>query len=206
MIYWKILLAKFADDIVDDNLIITEHVVPLHPAVNLIEDETREESVFGIRHKVNHLIGSAREHHSPSRFLDIHVLIVLAAVIHYRFVVEGGTQSGGVVAIVAAHGGCHHVALSLEGETLATIVIESLIGGGGRRVGRDEQRAEWWFLRLVGGVRPASESLILCHLSLIVSQLAKISRTYLRLYRFDKLHAGCKSSLRRCGRSHYAAI
>ena len=95
---------------------------------------------------------SAREHHSPSRFLYIHVLVVLAAVIHYRFVVEGGTQSGGIVAIVAAHGGCHHVALGLEGEPLAPVVIESLIGGGGRRVGRDEQRAERRFLRLVGRI------------------------------------------------------
>lgn len=126
-----------------------EHIVPDEAEIQKVEDEAAEEAVLGVGDEVKDLSRCAGEECRESRALDIHIFAVLAADVGDGLVVEGLSEAVGVVAVVGAECVGECVALCLEHQAYAAVVIENLIYSGGGGVGRDEEHMHRRFFGLL---------------------------------------------------------
>lgn len=130
-----------------------EDVEPLQLEAEVVEDEAGEKAVFGVRDEGRYLPGRSGEDRREARAKQLYKLTVFTAGVGNGLVVEGLAETVAVVAEVGAEYVCQGVALGLEHQAVAAVVVEDLVNRGGGTVGRDEEQAQRRFLgRLQVGV------------------------------------------------------
>lgn len=97
------------------------------------------------------MLGRACEQGGEAGRLDADIFLVFSADVGDGFVVECFAESVGVVAVVGVEGVGEGVALGLEHQADAVVLVQCLIDGRGGGVCRDEQEAERRFFRLFEG-------------------------------------------------------
>ncbi len=123
-------------------------IVPCRPHGQRVEEEPGEEAVLGVGNQRAYLSGRAAEQDGQAGHGNLHVFAVFPAVVGDGLVVEGLAQAVAVVAVLAAEGGGQRVALGLEHQGPAVIVVQRLEEGRGGAVGRDEEHPDGRLLRL----------------------------------------------------------
>ena len=119
-----------------------EDVEPLQLETEVVEDEAGEKAVLGVRDKGGYLPGRAGEDRREARAKQLHELPVFPSGVRNGLVVEGLAEAVAVVAEVGAEDVGQGVALGLEHQAVAAVVVEDLIDGSGGAVGRDEEEAQ----------------------------------------------------------------
>ena len=104
-----------------------EHVVPVALGIEIIEEEAAEKTVFGIFDERTHLLGRASEECGEAGRLDADIFLVLSTDVGDGFMVEGFAEAIGVVAIVGVEGIGKGVALGLEHQSDAVVLVQGLI-------------------------------------------------------------------------------
>ena len=97
------------------------------------------------------MLGRACEQGGEAGRLDADIFLVFSADVGDGFVVECFAESVGVVAVVGVEGVGEGVALGLEHQADAVVLVQCLIDGRGGGVSRDKQEAERRFFRLFEG-------------------------------------------------------
>ena len=128
---------------------VGEDVVPDCRNVQAVECEAAEEAVFRVGDEVENLARSAGEDGGEAGLADVDIFAVLAADVGDGLVVEGLAEAVGVVAVVGAEGVGEGVALGLEHQSAASVVVQHLVDCCGGGVGRNEEHTEGRFLGLL---------------------------------------------------------
>lgn len=102
--------------------------------------------------------------------------------------VEGFTKAVGVVAIVGVKGVGKSVALGLEHQADAVVLVQGLIDGCGGGVGRDKQETERRFFRLFEGFLVFG-GIIFIELGLVLFAFGFVELTKFLVYRGDEVSA-----------------
>ena len=119
-----------------------QDIEPDEGFVQAVEEEAGEEPVLYAGHQIGNLLGRAGEDGGNTGLLDADVFPFRAAKVRDRLVLEALAKALGEVSEVLTEAGSKNVAFGLKEETLAFILVEGLIDGGGAAVGWDEEKAD----------------------------------------------------------------
>ena len=168
MVEVEITLTKIQHLFVERLVVTFEHIAPEEPTAQVVEDESRTQTVLARRQQQRYLSGGTGQHDGQPGVVDVDALLLLAAVIADGLMVERLAESVAVIAVVRLQGLRHGVGLRLHNHPPASIVRKSLIGSRSRRIGGYEHRSIGRFLGFGSGSAPRLvQSSIFSHLLLI---------------------------------------
>ena len=113
--------------------------MPLGRNIHQHEQEAGEETVLCRWNQIGYLTWRTRQIHRPFRVVNLYMLILLSSAIVDILVVESLAQTIREVAVVALQRVGKRISLSLEGDALVMVVVQRLVDGGRRAVGRNQQ-------------------------------------------------------------------
>lgn len=116
-----------------------QDIEPDEGFIQAIEEETGEETVLYAGHQVGNLLGRSGEDGRDTGLLNADIFPFRAAKVGDGLVLEALAEALGEVAEVLAEAGGKDVALGLEEEALAVVLVEGLIHGGGAAISRNEE-------------------------------------------------------------------
>ena len=126
-----------------------KNIAPRENEVHFVEYETAEQTVFSVVYQRCDLAWSAGENGRQARTFKLDKLAIFAASVGDKLVMECLAETIGEIAVVGLKGVGKGVALGLENETYAVVVVQHLIDSSGAAVARNQKRFDGRLDRLL---------------------------------------------------------